>query len=93
MLDEPTQFSELLGLERRVHFGGRETVDHPQISGAHDDAINALAGCAVICGSERQRMLISPEVMARAADPFRQRIGMQRISASRGMRLAARYNR
>jgi hypothetical protein len=44
MLDEPVQIGELCALERRTAWGGKDTIDHPQISGAHDDAINALAG-------------------------------------------------
>jgi hypothetical protein len=45
MLDEPRQIAELCALERRVHWGGHEAIDHPQ--GGHDDAVNALAGAAV----------------------------------------------
>jgi hypothetical protein len=47
MLDEPTQIAELCNLERRVAWGGHESVDHPLGGNSHDDAVNSLAGAAV----------------------------------------------
>ena len=38
-------FNQIISLERRVGFGGRETIDHPP--GQHDDAVNAVAGSAL----------------------------------------------
>jgi hypothetical protein len=52
MLDHDQQRAELLGLERRAGFGGNERIDHPAIANAHDDAINALAGAAVIAAED-----------------------------------------
>jgi hypothetical protein len=65
MLDEPTQIAELLALERRTAWGGKESVDHPQIAQAHDDAINALAGAAVLAAATRRSLYVSPELLAR----------------------------
>ena len=70
MLDESTQLTELLALERRTAWGGKESVDHPQISGAHDDAINALAGAAVLAAAVRRSLYVSDKVLARSAQPF-----------------------
>jgi hypothetical protein len=50
ILDEPTQISELCGLERRTRWGGGETIDHPP--NAHDDAANALCGALVLAASD-----------------------------------------
>jgi len=43
LLDEPTQVKELCALQRKVAWGGKESVDHPR-GAFHDDAANALAG-------------------------------------------------
>ncbi|GLS35365.1 hypothetical protein GCM10010869_09530 [Mesorhizobium tianshanense] len=42
LLDNPKLVNQLVGLERRVARGGRESVDHPP--GGHDDLANAAAG-------------------------------------------------
>jgi hypothetical protein len=63
MLDQPQQRLELLGLERRVAWGGRDTIDHPALAGAHDDAVNALAGAAVLAATARGRMVVTPEAL------------------------------
>ncbi|MCV3764041.1 hypothetical protein [Rhizobium sp. TRM95796] len=44
LLDLPVLRSQLVNLERRVHRGGRETIDHAP--NAHDDIANAVAGLA-----------------------------------------------
>jgi hypothetical protein len=73
MLDEPVQIGELCSLERRTAWGGRDSIDHSQISGAHDDAINALAGAAVLAATEAPGLHVSAEAVerARAATPRR----------------------
>jgi hypothetical protein len=48
LLDQPRLISQLVGLERRVARGGRDTIDHAP--GAHDDCANAVAGLAAIVG-------------------------------------------
>jgi hypothetical protein len=45
LLDIPRLHSQLLGLERRVPRGGKESIDHAP--GGHDDCANVIAGCAV----------------------------------------------
>jgi hypothetical protein len=66
MLDEPTQVTELCNLERRVAWGGRESIDHPQGGNSHDDAINSLAGAAVLAATEAPGLHITAEMVARA---------------------------
>ncbi len=45
LLDHPVLQNQLVGLERRVVRGGRESIDHAP--GAHDDIANAVAGALV----------------------------------------------
>jgi hypothetical protein len=73
LLDEPMQLAELCNLERRVRWGGRETIDHSL--GAHDDAANALAGCAVLAATSKVPIRISPAALARSALPGRFGLG------------------
>jgi hypothetical protein len=46
LLDHPKMIAQLLGLERRVSRGGRDSIDHPV--GGHDDLANCVAGLAAI---------------------------------------------
>jgi len=46
LLDLPRLHAQLLGLERRVARGGRDSIDH--VPGAHDDVANAAAGALVL---------------------------------------------
>jgi hypothetical protein len=68
LLDEPQTITELCALERRTAWGGRETIDHPQ--NGHDDAINALAGAAVLAAIKKPPMYIHPSVLQRSAMIF-----------------------
>jgi hypothetical protein len=75
-IENDQQINELLSLERRVHWGGRESIDHPAGDHWHDDAINATAGAAVLAAGrtgpavvvtqEMLRLSAMPEGMARA---------------------------
>lgn len=47
LLDNKRLKQQLLSLERRVKSGGRDTVDHPQSKGMHDDVCNAALGAVV----------------------------------------------
>ena len=52
LLDVPKLVAQLVGLERRVGRGGRDSIDHAP--GAHDDVANAVAGvCEVVLGKVR----------------------------------------
>jgi len=42
LLDDPRLVNQIVGLERRVARGGRESIDHTP--GGHDDVANAVAG-------------------------------------------------
>ncbi|MBZ9718546.1 hypothetical protein LB519_11855 [Mesorhizobium sp. AD1-1] len=53
LLDHSKLVSQLVGMQRRVTSGGRETIDHNP--NGHDDVANAVAGClAVIARNRRQ---------------------------------------
>jgi hypothetical protein len=49
LLDQPRLINQLIGLERRVARGGRDSIDHAP--GAHDDCANAVAGLAAIANN------------------------------------------
>lgn len=53
LLDVQRLHAQLVGLERRVARGGKDSVDHPP--GGHDDLANAAAGALVLAGSKRGR--------------------------------------
>jgi hypothetical protein len=46
LLDSPKLLAQLVGLERRVGRGGRDSIDHAP--GGHDDVANAVAGALVM---------------------------------------------
>lgn len=50
LLDHSKTITQLVGLERRVARGGRDSIDHPP--GGHDDLANAIAGAASIAVSK-----------------------------------------
>jgi hypothetical protein len=53
LLDDRALIGQLVNLERRVGWGGRDSIDHGP--GAHDDRINAAAG-ALVCLNDRPLM-------------------------------------
>lgn len=48
LLDSPKLVAQIVGLERRVARGGRDSIDHAP--GAHDDLANAVAGAVDLAG-------------------------------------------
>ena len=47
LIDHPKLINQIVSLERRTSRGSnREQIDHPQITGAHDDISNSVAGVA-----------------------------------------------
>ena len=47
LLDHPKLINQIVSLERRTSRGSnREQIDHPQVTGAHDDLANSVAGVA-----------------------------------------------
>jgi len=58
LLDLPRLAAQLIGLERRVARGGKDSVDHPP--GGHDDVANAAAGALVLCGGTTARVGMMP---------------------------------
>ena len=54
LLDDPTLVTQLAGLERRTHSGGKDIIDHAR--GAHDDLSNALAVSVDACAKGKRRI-------------------------------------
>jgi len=46
LIDHPKLINQIVSLERRTSRSNREQIDHPQVTGAHDDIANAVAGAA-----------------------------------------------
>lgn len=61
LLDVPKLTAQLVGLERRVARGGRDSIDHAP--GGHDDVVNAVAGALVLVQTGAAR----PALIARWA--------------------------
>jgi hypothetical protein len=70
LLDHPRLAAQLAGLERRTARSGRDSIDHGP--GAHDDCINAAAGCLVGLDLDRRPALVrqSDMLVASAALPL-----------------------
>jgi hypothetical protein len=67
LLDHPRLVAQLCGLERRTARGGRDSIDHAPR--AHDDIANAAAGALVLAASKKGSLVISEELLRRAALP------------------------
>jgi hypothetical protein len=49
LLDNDRLVAQLVGLERKTARGGKDSIDHAQVQGAHDDVVNSVAGvCALV---------------------------------------------
>lgn len=59
LLDLPRLAAQLVGLERRVSRGGRDSIDH--LPGGHDDLANAAAGALVVAGEGPASQRHNPE--------------------------------
>jgi hypothetical protein len=62
LLDSPRLVAQLVGLERRVARGGRDSIDHMQ--GHHDDLANSVAGVLVNLVVDKRPALVRAEHMA-----------------------------
>ncbi len=69
LLDDERLRRQLGGLERRVHAGGRELVDHVQGSGHHDDVANSAMG-ALILALDQSGAFISPIIVTQNSFDF-----------------------
>ena len=65
LLDVPQLRKQLMGLDRRTHSGGRDTVNHAP--GSHDDLSNAAAGALVLAATGRPPMKISDAALSIAS--------------------------
>ncbi|MCC3245441.1 hypothetical protein LG047_08920 [Methylocystis sp. WRRC1] len=78
LLDHAKLVSQLTALERRTSRVGKDSIDHPP--GQHDDVANACAGALVNATSHKRGLVITPELLARAAEQtrysMRRRIGL-----------------
>jgi hypothetical protein len=61
LLDEPVQIAELCNLERRVTWGGKESISHAP--NYHDDAANALAGAAAFVATAPAALVVTKAVL------------------------------
>lgn len=68
LLDNRRLVQQLVGLERRVSRGGRDSIDHAP--GSHDDIANVCCG-ALLLASAKRAIIVHPEVLARSAMPMR----------------------
>lgn len=66
ILDHPQTLAEAVGLERRTHWGGGESIDHGPHG--HDDCVNVLVGLCVLLASKRAPLNITAEMLARARE-------------------------
>ncbi|MER9771783.1 hypothetical protein [Mesorhizobium sp. M0220] len=55
LLDHGKLVSQLVGMQRKVTSGGRETIDHNP--NGHDDVANAVAGCLAVIARNRRQMV------------------------------------
>jgi hypothetical protein len=64
ILDLPRLRAQLVGLERRTAWGGKDSIDHAP--GGHDDCANVAAGCLTLAavGSAAEEVPVDPEVPA-----------------------------
>ena len=67
LLDNQRMVAQIHGLERRVHPGGRDAINHAPNS--HDDVANAAAGAVVLATFAKQPMVISDAMLRRASLP------------------------
>jgi hypothetical protein len=69
LLDNKALVSQLSNLERKTTVTGRDIINHPERSGHHDDAANAVCGSLVLAAQPSGELLITDELLAMAADP------------------------
>jgi len=66
-LDNQRLIAQLCGLERRTARGGKDSIDYAP--GAHDDVANSAAGALIAVSKMRGRIVITDEMLRRAAMP------------------------
>ncbi len=67
LLDLPRLISQLCGLERRTARSGKDSIDHAP--GGHDDLANAVAGAVTNALTAKKPLVVSEEVLRKAALP------------------------
>jgi hypothetical protein len=77
-LDHPQTLAEAVALERRVRFGGGETIDHPAHGNAHDDCVNVLAAAVHVAASKPSMFKISESAMRWSETPGFNHAGVPR---------------
>jgi hypothetical protein len=70
LLDSEKLRKQLAGLERRVHAGGRESVDHGPSASAHDDLANAAAGALVAAAGRTSGAVIATPIYYSRGNTF-----------------------
>jgi hypothetical protein len=69
LLDSLKMRQQFVGLVRRVHPTGRESVDDRGAASSHDDLSNACAGAMVLAANASKKMNFAPPVVIRKSDP------------------------
>lgn len=67
LLDDKRLVAQYAALERRLMPGGWSRIDHPNRSGHHDDLANVCAGALWRAAAEPAPLVISHDLLARAA--------------------------
>jgi hypothetical protein len=83
--DHPKLINQIVSLERRTARSGRDSIDHPQVSGAHDDLANCCAGAASLLLAKSSYNLAALGGTEDTTDPVT-------VAAHRRRRAAAEYH-
>jgi len=79
LLDNDRLMNQLIGLERRVSRGGKDSIDHSP--GGHDDISNAVAGVLTMMGTKKYRYDGSLSWVSSSSDVVQeQSVSAQRLS-------------
>ncbi|SHM06931.1 hypothetical protein SAMN05444159_7589 [Bradyrhizobium lablabi] len=84
LLDNQTLRDQFVGLERRVHSTGRESVDDNGSASANDDSANACAGAIVQISSAAAPLIITSEFAAEFAALTRNMNSRSNLNAMKG---------
>ena len=88
LLDHDRRVAQLVSLERRTARGGRESIDHPEGYGHHDDVANACAGVAYLLRAAHRPMTFAAPILLTKetydSNPNREGLDAWRATTARG---------
>jgi hypothetical protein len=88
LLDHPKLLAQLASLERRISRGGRESIDHPQGSGSHDDVANVVAGVCAMADAGVDGPSLIATICAKSNETPREQFARLQAAAEAGARRA-----